>query len=78
MEKLDLSKDQKLAIKGIMQTAKDKINAIRDNAGLSEEEKKFQIRQVKKDAANQIQVLVLTPEQKRKYLEMKQDDGTDG
>lgn len=70
-KKLNLSDAQKAQLKSINQDQKTKIAAIKDNAGLSDDQKKEQIKAARTDAYNKRQA-IYTPEQKAVIKEDQQ------
>ena len=73
LEELDLSREQKGKIKEIRQSGKAAKDAIENNAGLSETEKKKQLRILKMEQAQKVQG-ILTEEQKAKFKASKQNN----
>ena len=73
LEELDLSREQKGKIKEIRQSGKAAKDAIENNAGLSETEKKKQLRILKREQAQKVQG-ILTEEQKAKFKASKQNN----
>jgi len=63
---LDLTKEQRIKMKEINQAGKAAKDAIDNNASLSDQEKKKQLRELNKDQAQKIQA-ILTPEQREKF-----------
>lgn len=78
MKDLNLSKEQKGKMKEFKQSMKQKKDAIKNNASLSEEQKKQQMKQLHKEQKQNLQT-ILTPEQKAKLkkerMEMKKSGG---
>lgn len=74
---LDLTKEQRIKLKEIRQSAMAKKEAIENNSQLSEKEKKMQLRALQKEQAQSVQA-ILTDEQKEKFKaklqEISQDD----
>ncbi|MDX1931296.1 MAG: hypothetical protein SFU56_01700 [Capsulimonadales bacterium] len=70
MKQLDLTTEQKEKIKKIQDATKAKVQPIRDNKSLTEEQKKDQLKAISKDSMKQI-LEVLTPEQKAKLQELR-------
>ena len=66
LKELDLTQEQKAKVKEIRQAGKSAKEAIENNAQLSEEEKKKQIRNLQREQAQKIQA-ILTPEQRAKF-----------
>lgn len=73
MKDLDLTREQRSKMKEIMQANKAAKDAIDNNSQLSEQEKKKQLRELKKDQAQKIQA-ILTPEQREKFKANRQDN----
>ncbi len=69
-KELDLTREQKGKLKEIMQTNKAAKEAIENNAQLSDQDKKKQMRALQKDQMQKIQV-ILTPEQREKFKASK-------
>ena len=67
---LNLSKEQKGQLKGIMQTGKNSKTEIENNEQLSDADKKTQLHELKKNQAQKI-LAILTPEQREKYNQSK-------
>ena len=72
-KELDLTKEQKGKLKEINQSGKAAKEAIENNTGLSEDEKKKQLRNLQKEQAQKIQA-ILTPEQLEKFKASKQNN----
>ena len=71
LNKLNLTDQQKAAIKGIMQESRDQAKAIKDDSSLNETAKKDKLTQLR--AATKDKILAqLTAEQKQKLEEMRQ------
>lgn len=70
MKELNLTREQKMQMKEIMQSGKASRESIENNAQLSDAEKKKQLHELKKSQAQKIQA-ILTPEQRAKYKEYK-------
>lgn len=70
---LDLTKEQKGKLKEIMQSGKAAKDEIENNIQLSGDDKKKQLRELKKTQAQKIQA-ILTPEQREKFKASKQDN----
>ena len=66
MKDLDLTKEQRGKLKEIRQAGKAKKEAIENDAQLTEDEKKKQLRELQKEQAKNIQA-ILTDEQKEKF-----------
>lgn len=72
--KLDLTADQKTAIKGILQPAEAAAKAIRQDSTLKPREKQQKLAQLRQDT-NQKVFAVLTPEQQTKLRDMMKNEG---
>ena len=72
-KELDLTREQKVKMKEIMQSGKASKDAIENNAQLSEPEKKKQLRELQKKQLLKIQS-ILTEEQKAKFQASKQNN----
>lgn len=72
-KELDLTREQKLKLRDIMQSGKAAKEAIENNTQLSAEEKKKQLRELQKAQAVKIQAM-LTPEQREKFKASRQED----
>ncbi|MEO5782643.1 MAG: hypothetical protein ABIQ07_05190 [Ginsengibacter sp.] len=72
IKELDLSKQQKKVIKKYKKSDKVKVTAIKNNAALTEQQKKDQLMQLHKEKHNKLET-ILTPEQKEKMKQMKKD-----
>ncbi len=72
VKELDLSKQQKKEIKKYKKSDKVKITAIKNNAALTEQQKKDQLMQVRKEKHDKLET-ILTPEQKEKMKQIKKD-----
>ncbi|MEO7715879.1 MAG: hypothetical protein ABIY70_06745 [Capsulimonas sp.] len=71
-ETLALTDDQKAKIKDIYKAEAPKMMAIRKNTALTPEEKKEQMKPIRKEMRTQIEAL-LTPEQKLKWAASRHD-----
>jgi Spy/CpxP family protein refolding chaperone len=69
---LDLTREQKGKMKEIMQSGKAAKEAIKDNAQLSELDKKKQMHELQKEQMQKIQA-ILTPEQLEKFKASRQN-----
>ena len=69
---LDLSKQQKKEIKKNKKSDKVKVAAIKNNAALTQQQKKNQLIQLHKEKHDKLES-ILTPEQKEKMKQMKKD-----
>lgn len=72
-KELDLTKEQKGKLKEIMQSGKAAKEAIENNAQLSEDDKKKQLRELQKTQAQNVQA-ILTPEQREKFKASRQNN----
>jgi Spy/CpxP family protein refolding chaperone len=72
-KELDLTREQKGKIKEITQANKAAKEAIENNAGLSDQDKKKQLRELQKAQMQKIQT-ILTPEQIEKFKASKPND----
>ena len=72
-KELDLTREQKVKMKEIMQSGKASKDAIENNAQLSEQDKKKQLRELQKAQMQKIQG-ILTPEQVEKFKASKQNN----
>ena len=70
---LDLTREQRGKMKEINQAGKAAKDTIDNNASLSEQEKKKQLRELNKDQAQKIQA-ILTPEQREKFKANRQNN----
>ena len=68
----DLSKQQKKEIKKNKKSDKVKVAAIKNNAALTQQQKKNQLIQLHKEKHDKLES-ILTPEQKEKMKQMKKD-----
>jgi Spy/CpxP family protein refolding chaperone len=73
LKELNLTREQKIKMKELMQANKAAKDAIENNAQLSEVEKKKQLRELQKAQAQKIQG-ILTPEQIEKFKASKQNN----
>jgi Spy/CpxP family protein refolding chaperone len=73
-ERLNLTQDQKSKLQSLRQTERTQIDAIRNNSSLTDEQKKQQIADLRKNDRQQF-LAVLTPEQQAQMKEMRQDRG---
>jgi len=72
-KELDLTKEQKGKLKEINQSGKAAKETIENNAQLTEEEKKKQLRNLQREQAQKIQA-ILTPEQREKFKASRQNN----
>ena len=72
-KELDLTREQKGKMKEIMQSGKAAKEAIEDNAQLSDQDKKKQMRELQKAQMQKIQA-ILTPEQLEKFKASRQNN----
>jgi Spy/CpxP family protein refolding chaperone len=70
---LDLTREQRAKLKEINQSGKAAREAIENNTGLSEEEKKKQLRNHQREQMQKIQA-ILTPEQREKFKASRQNN----
>ena len=70
---LDLTREQKGKMKEIMQSGKAAKEAIENNASLSDQDKKKQMRELQKAHMQKIQA-ILTPEQLEKFKASRQNN----
>ncbi len=68
---LNLTDDQKAKVQTILQGERSQIQALRNNTSLTDEQKKQQIRELRKNDHQQL-LAVLTPEQQAKMKELRQ------
>ena len=73
IKELDLTREQKIKLKGIRQDNMAKQGAIENNSQLSGSEKKMQLRALQKEQAQNIQA-ILTEEQKEKFKSIRQKE----
>ena len=73
MRELDLTREQKIKMKEIMQTNKAAKEAIESNTQLSDQDKKKQLRELQKSQMQKIQA-ILTPEQVEKFKASRQNN----
>jgi Spy/CpxP family protein refolding chaperone len=73
MKELDLTREQKGKMKEIMQSGKAAKEAIENNTGLSDQDKKKQMRELQKAQMQKIQA-ILTPEQLEKFKASRQNN----
>jgi len=66
LSKLGLSEDQKKQIHEIHKQTDEKVQEVRGNSALTEQQQRQQIRQLRRGANQQVES-VLTPEQRQKY-----------
>lgn len=71
-EELDLSKNQQVEVASILENQKSKAESLRENSELSREEKKGQMRAIKKEGFETISE-VLTEEQRAKFEALKKE-----
>lgn len=73
LKELDLTKEQRGKMKEIMQAGKASKDAIENNAQLSDQDKKKQLRELQKAQALKVQA-ILTPEQMEKFKASRQNN----
>lgn len=69
---LNLSEQQKNQMKSLSEDGRSKMQAIRDNASLTDEQKKAQMMELRK-TQNEKRMAILTPEQKKKWDENRKE-----
>ena len=74
-EKLNLTDEQKAAIKPILATEANEIKAVHQDGSLSTEQKQAKIKEIRDNSREKINAL-LTPEQQKKFAEMKGEAGS--
>jgi Spy/CpxP family protein refolding chaperone len=74
-EKLNLTDAQKAAIKPILATEANEIKAVHQDGSLSTEQKQAKIKEIRDNSREKINAL-LTPEQQKKFAEMKGEAGS--
>ena len=74
-EKLNLTDEQKAAVKVILVTEANEIKAVRQDSSLSDEQKQAKIKEIRDNGREKINAL-LTPEQQKKFAEMKDQAGS--
>ena len=70
LEQLNLTDEQKTQVQPIMQKAREDMNAIKDHASVTPEQKKEQFHAVRESVDEKLKA-ILTPEQSQKFDEMK-------
>jgi len=73
-KKLNLTDAQKAQIKSIMKEQRPKVRAIRQDNSLTPEQKKAKLQALRKETQEKI-AAILTPEQKEKMKELRQQHG---
>ena len=73
LKELELTREQKIKMKEIRQSNQAAKAAIENNTGLSEEEKKKQLRALQKEQAQKVQA-ILTEEQRAKFKANNQNN----
>jgi periplasmic protein CpxP/Spy len=80
-KELSLTPDQTTQVKGIFADSRTKMEALRSNTGLSQDDRRTQMMGIRKDENGKIEAL-LTPDQKTKYKamqeQMRERRGPDG
>lgn len=74
LKQLDLTEAQRTQIKGILQQAREKANAVRADTALDDAAKRARLLELKKQTTDQV-ISVLTPEQQEKLKQLKQKQG---
>jgi Spy/CpxP family protein refolding chaperone len=74
-EKLNLTDAQKAAIKPILATEANEIKAVHQDGSLSNEQKQAKVKEIRDNGREKINAL-LTPEQQKKFAEMKGEAGS--
>jgi len=74
-EKLNLTDEQKAAIRPILVTEANEIKAVHQDSSLSTEQKQAKIKEIRDNSREKINAL-LTPEQQKKFAEMKGEAGS--
>ena len=72
-KELDLTREQRIKLKEIRQSNKEAKDAVENNTGLSDQDKKKQLRELQKAQAEKVQA-ILTDEQKAKFRAAMQGD----
>ncbi len=73
-QQLNLTADQKSKVQSILQSERTQVQALRGNASLSDEQKKQQVRELRKTDHEQL-LAVLTPEQQAQLKQMHKQGG---
>jgi Spy/CpxP family protein refolding chaperone len=73
LKDLDLTREQQIKIKEIIQASKSTKDAIENNTQVTEPEKKKQLRTMQKEQLQKIQA-ILTPEQREKFKASRQNN----
>jgi ribosome recycling factor len=73
-ERLSLSDDQTSQVKTILEDSRTKMEALRSNSSLSQDDRRSQMMSMRKAENDKIEGL-LTPDQKTKYQAMEQERG---
>src|ERR1700761_5174287 len=68
---LNLTDDQTSQVKAILEDSRTKMEALRSNSSLSQDDRRSQMMSIRKAESDKIQAL-LTPDQKTKYAAMEQ------
>ena len=74
-EKLNLTDEQKAAIKPILVTEANEIKAVHQDSSISDEQKQAKVKEIRDSSREKINAL-LTPEQQKKFAEMKGQAGS--
>jgi protein CpxP len=70
VKELGLTADQQTKMKALRENTRGQLQALRNNDQLTQEQKHEQARQIKEQTRSQMQA-ILTPEQQKKFAEMK-------
>jgi Spy/CpxP family protein refolding chaperone len=68
-QQLDLTADQRAKVQSILQSERSQVQALRSNTSLTDEQKKQQVRELRKNDHQQL-LAVLTPEQQAKLKQL--------
>ena len=74
---LNLTEDQKAKVQALFQSERTQVQAVRSNTALSEEQKKQQVRELRRNDHQQL-LSILTPEQQAQMKQMRQHAGRRG
>lgn len=70
-QNLNLTDDQTLQVKAIFEDSRTKMEALRSNSSLSQDDRRSQMMSIRKGEQDKVQAL-LTPDQKTKYAAMQE------